>query len=157
MKRTRVVHVTDESTMIALAKRKNGQTLRALAQELGEPRFSIAMLSNVLCHRPGKVSLATENDLRQRLGLHPIGAVVINRCPSCGGAHVLADCHGAPVAAVVGLAPGETIKRPGKSRTRRTYYRPCLALDPAERIPQLRALLAEAEREEQRWNADVMA
>ena len=114
MKRARIVHLMDESTTSALAKRKNGQTLRALARELGEPQFSIAMLSNVLCHRPGKVSLATENDLRQRLGLHPIGAVVISRCPSCGGAHVLADCHGAPVAAVVGLAPGRRSSGPAR-------------------------------------------
>jgi transcriptional regulator with XRE-family HTH domain len=34
---------------------------------------------------------------------------------------------------------------PAKRRTRRQYFRPCLALDLAERIPQLRALLAEAE------------
>jgi hypothetical protein len=58
---------------------------------------------------------------------------------------VLADCHGAPIAAIVALGPGETVKHATQPRARRHYLRPCLSLDPAERAGQLRALLAAAE------------
>ena len=64
-------------------------------------------------------------------------------CPTCGGAHVLADCHGAEIVAIVALTPGETVHRPGKPRTRRRYLRPCLSRDPAERLEQLGRLWRE--------------
>jgi hypothetical protein len=57
----------------------------------------------------------------------------------------IADCHGAEVAAVVTLAPGETVKRPGKpSAPRPACFRPRLALDLATRITQLETLLQAA-------------
>ena len=120
-----------------------GQTWRKIAETTGVSQGLIHHIAH------GKFEHASWDTIRS-LSLHlsqidpgPLNFVLA--CPSCGGAHTVADCHGAPVAAVVGLAPGETIKRPGKARARRTYFRPCLALDLTERIPQLRALLAEAE------------
>ena len=55
----------------------------------------------------------------------PIEYVSTPACPIHGVPHI-ADCHGAEVAAVVTLAPGETVKRPGKTRTRKHYHRPCM-------------------------------
>lgn len=55
-----------------------------------------------------------------------VETVRVPACPSCGGAHVLADCHGTPVAAVVALAPGESVRRPGKARKHKRYHRPCM-------------------------------
>ena len=122
---------------------REGQTWRKIAK----PAEVSPGLVHHIAH--GRFEHASWETVR-KLSLHLVGTdpgplTFALSCPSCGGAHVLADCHGAPVAAVVGLAPGETIKRPGKARARRTYFRPCLALDLTERIPQLRALLAEAE------------
>ena len=143
---SRAVHYTDESTVSALANRKNGQTLRVLARELGHPYFSIATLSDVLRRRPGAVSLHTENDLRLRLELPAIGLTLTPVCPVHGEPHV-ADCHGAPVAAVITLAPGERVQRPGKPDPRPPCYRPRLAIDLVTRIAQLEALLQAARHE----------
>lgn len=120
MRRARLIHVTDESTASALAKRKTGKTLRVLACDLGEPRFSIATLSAVLRNKPGTLTMTSEDDLRQRLGLPAISPHIMPACPSCGGAHVLADCHGAPVAEIVALAPDERIVKRRPPRPRRT-------------------------------------
>ena len=108
MKRTRQPHRTDASTVSALSERKSGKTLRALANELGEPYFSIATLSDVLRGRPGALTEASENDLRQRLGLPIVPTVRVPVCPLHGVPHV-ADCHGAEVAAVVTLAPRQRV------------------------------------------------
>jgi hypothetical protein len=103
-----------------------GKTLRVLACDLGEPIFSIATLSAVLRGKPGTLTMTSEDDLRQRLGLPAISPHITPACPTCGGAHVLADCHGAEIVAVVALAPGETVHRPGKARARKRYHRPCM-------------------------------
>jgi hypothetical protein len=58
------------------------------------------------------VSWETVRLVRRRIGLSDPGELrQVPVCPSCGDAHVLPDCHGAPVAAVVALAPGERIAR----------------------------------------------
>jgi hypothetical protein len=48
----------------------------------------------------------------------PQAKVEVAPCPSCGLAHVAPDCHGAPVASVVILAPGETVRPFSASRPR---------------------------------------
>jgi len=85
-----------------------------LARELGHPHFSIATLSDVIRRKPGALTMSSEDDLRKRLGLPTLSPHIVPACPSCGGAHVAADCHGQPVAAVVTLSPTErvTCKRP---------------------------------------------
>jgi hypothetical protein len=81
------------------------------------------------------VSLSKENEVRYRLGLPAIypPLVPVPPCPDCGSVHH-ARCNGHEGAVVV-LAPGETVRRPGQSKPRRRYYRPCLpvALTPAQR------------------------
>lgn len=111
VRRTRVVHVTDETTASALAKRKGEQTFRVLARELGEPRFSIATLSDVIRRKPGALTMSSEDELRKRLGLPTLSPHIVPACPSCGGAHTVADCHGQPVVAVVTLGHHERVTR----------------------------------------------
>jgi len=82
-----------------------------LARELGELRFSIATLSDVIRRKPGALTMTSEDDLRQRLGLPTLSPHIVSACPSCGGAHTVADCHGQPVAAVVTLGPTEYVTR----------------------------------------------
>ena len=56
------------------------------------------------------MTLVSENDLRQRLGLAPLPEpYMIAPCPTCGGVHIAGDCGGRPVIAVVTLAPGEVV------------------------------------------------
>ena len=134
----------DTSTYRTLYLRKNG-SLAALAESLQE---SPGVLSDILNQRHDHVSLTAENRVRGKLGLRLLPHLVaIMSCPSCGGAHVLADCHGAPVAEVVALAPGESVRKPGKARARRRYLRPCLPVDPVARVARLRWLLGVAEAE----------
>ena len=107
--RTRESHTLHESTVNALRGRKNGLTLRTLAVSLSYPESYAATLSDVLRAKPGTLTLAAENDLRQRLGLPAIGLREVPACPSCGQVHVAGDCHGRPVAAVVVLSMGERV------------------------------------------------
>jgi hypothetical protein len=68
----------------------------------------------------------------------PAARVVIDACPSCGGAHVAADCHGQPVAAVVTLAPGQFVaaqRKPAQVRTLSDYPVAVLAWKIAHREP----------------------
>jgi hypothetical protein len=112
--RTRQVHLADDSTVFALRQRKNGCTLRQLAAALDYPANMAATLSDVLRRKPGALTQMGEDDLRRRLGLPIETPYSLSPCPSCGGGHGLRripDCHGAPVAAVVALAPGERIAR----------------------------------------------
>jgi hypothetical protein len=56
------------------------------------------------------LTLASENDLRKHLGLSPLPEpFMLTPCPSCHGIHIAGDCHNAPIAAVVILAPGERV------------------------------------------------
>ena len=81
-----------------------------LAGELGLTEHAIGALSDVLRRRPGALTLTRENDLRQRLGLAPLPEpFMLAPCPSCHGIHIAGDCHNAPIAAVVILAPGERV------------------------------------------------
>lgn len=112
---TRVVHLTDESTLNALAMRRKGKTLRQLATDLGLAESAIATLSAVLHDRPSALSSASENDLRRRLGLPVIETRPVEVCPTClvdgrREVHAAGDCHGVPVAQVVCLAPGASVK-----------------------------------------------
>lgn len=111
MGRTRVIHITDESTASALAKRKGDQTFRVLARELGEPRFSIATLSDIIRRKPGALTMTSEDDLRRLLGLPTLSPHIVPACPSCGGAHTVADCRGLPITAIVALGPTEYVTR----------------------------------------------
>jgi hypothetical protein len=136
---TRVVHVTDESTVFALAERKFGKTLRALAAELDLPPKSIATLSDVLRFRPSALTESSENDLRLRLGLPTIISVRVRVCPTCGGDHGLKqipDCADERV----------TLRNVPRS-SGQIDIRPRLPIDPALRIAKLSALLRQAEAE----------
>lgn len=152
--RTRTVHHLDSSTINALIeRRKEGHTLRELATELGLPESAIATLSDVLRNKPGALTPAGENDLRRRLHLPPLPEPrLFKLCPTCGGDHdmtAIPDCHGKPVAAIVCLAPNETVTivKTTPRRKRSPCFRPYLSLDPGKRITQLRKLLADAERQ----------
>ena len=147
--RARPIHLLDVSTSSALSERKSGITFRALADALGDPKFSIGTLSDVIRGRPGAMTQESENDLRRRLGLPVASTKTVEVCPSClahGKIEVHGeglDCRGAPVVAVVTLAPGESVRRhrhaPGKARP--PCYRPRLALDKPTRRVQLLKLL----------------
>lgn len=81
-------------------------------------------------YRPSKAMLnaiiETDLPMARRVWIDP--------CPDCGSVHH-ARCNGNGGTAIV-LAPGETVRRPGQPRQRRTYWRPCL---PATLTPQQRA------------------
>ena len=115
-----------KSTLDREAVRAN----RIATERLKHPESYAATLSDVLRAKPGTLTLAAENDLRQRLGLPAIGVLT---CPSCGQVHVAGDCHGRPVAAVVVLSRGERV----------TQCRPTRAPDRIADYPvaQLRAAL----------------
>jgi hypothetical protein len=105
-------------------------------------------LSRIMRNEP--VSLKAENKVRIALGMLP-RTYEIEACPSCGTDHNLAhipDCHGSPVAAVVTLAPDEEvrkIKAPTRKQKRKAYLRPCLSLEPRERLQQLWDLVEQTE------------
>ncbi len=69
--------------------------------------------------------------MRHRLGLAPILPPLyqLPPCPDCGNPPHTGRCNGKQVAAVVTLSPGETIKRNGKPRNRKAYWRPCLPVE----------------------------
>ena len=144
--RTRKQHIAHVSTQKAVSDAKSG-SWAATAQALGfVPQFGVT-LSEVARGVPSAVTPVGENLIRYKLRLPPLDTIVrVPACPSCGGAHVLADCHGAEVT-VVGLAPGESVRKPGKPRTRPRYIRPCLPVEPAARVERLRWLLGVAEAE----------
>lgn len=119
--RTRVAF---DSTIVALQQARSSVTgdlsLEALRQKLGL-QVSKATLNRVL-NRQG-VSLVVENAIRQALDLSPC-TVEVAPCPSCGAVHAAGDCHGRPVAAVVCLAPGATIRKPAPPPARWRDYPP---------------------------------
>jgi len=80
-----------QDTIEALRERRNGQSLRQLAAELG---IAPGVLSDALNERHEHVSLRAENRLRVALGLPPVGTYTAPFCPSCGGKHYLDDCRG---------------------------------------------------------------
>lgn len=141
--RTRQRHIIHASTALAVSAAKSGSWANT-ALSLGFAAHEGAMLCDVARGKPSAVTPEGENIIRARLGLPVIPLVRVPACPTCGGAHVAADCHGAEVAAVVTLAPGETVRRRGKPDPRPPCYRPRLSRDPVERVGQLEALLAEA-------------
>ena len=61
-----------DTTLKALTARHSG-SLRGLAVSLGFPPSFATTLSNALNQRPGKVSRATENRIREAMGLEPVG------------------------------------------------------------------------------------
>jgi hypothetical protein len=86
--------------------------------------------------------------MRQALGLEPLPVVQeVEVCPIHGVVHDAGPCAtNGPVAAVVVLAPGETVRRPGQSRQRRNYWRPCLPVSLThEQRAQVVALAASLE------------
>lgn len=115
--RTRKQHIACITTSKAVSSAKSG-SWAATAEALGfEPQMG-ATLSGVAAGKPSAVTPEGENLIRAALGLPPRDMVRVPACPSCGGAHVLADCHGAPIAAVVALAPGESVRKPSQPRKR---------------------------------------
>jgi hypothetical protein len=72
--------------------------------------------------------------------------VEVPSCPDCGSVHH-ARCNG-HAGAVVVLAAGETVRKPGQSRQRPHYYRPCLPVDLGEQVKlhgiNVEALLTQA-------------
>jgi hypothetical protein len=73
-------------------------------------------------------------------------------CPTCHVVHGDGlDCHGAPIAAIVVLAPGEQVTRipkPGRERKpRHPGMHEYFSADPLERTRKLRRLLYEAQLE----------
>jgi hypothetical protein len=122
-----------------------GQTWRKIAKTAG---VSSGMVHHI-AH--GRFEHASWDTIR-RLSLHLIqrdpGALeFVLACPTCGGAHVLADCHGTEIVAVVALAPGEQVVSLGKPDPRPPCIRPRLSPDPAVRLGQLARLTAQAQAE----------
>jgi len=81
-------------TVAALRERRDGHSLRALAEALGLPRSFAPTLSHVLNERHDQISRERENVIRAALGLPPIGTAEVAFCPSCGKIHVVEDCKG---------------------------------------------------------------
>jgi hypothetical protein len=97
---------------------------RKLGRQYGVPHH---VLYAIKCGNWSHVSWDTVRLVRQRLGMDDPGPLhSMLACPTCGSVHVAGDCHGQPVAAVVILAPGETVRTPGKPRKRKHYHRPCM-------------------------------
>lgn len=86
------------------------------------------VLWNIAERKWSHVSWETVRLVRSRLNLPDPGPLTQTlACPTCGAVHTAGDCHGAPVAAVVILQPGETVRRAKRpARTRRRYHRPCM-------------------------------
>lgn len=102
------------TTAKALNERYQG-SLRDLAIELGLPPNTNATLSRILRGTPG-VSLATENDLRDRLGLEPITRSACYRpyLPAAAGVLIRMEASrrgitpGALITQALGINDGET-------------------------------------------------
>jgi hypothetical protein len=103
----------EQSTMQALERLAGAKSHRAKCVALGLPLSWRGTVGRILASQA--VSLDKENEVRQRLGLHPVmlPLVPVPPCPDCGGVHT-GRCNGHPVTAVVTLAPGQavTTKRP---------------------------------------------
>lgn len=115
--------------------------IAALGAKPAKPAWLKLAIRDALHDKP----MSTERERRMCVALGidaPPNEYAVPECPGCGGApHVANDgCNGHPVAAVVVLAPGETVRRPGQSRQRRRYWRPCLSADLA---PQQREQVLE--------------
>lgn len=103
----------EQSTVQALGRLMEAKSHRAKCIALGLPLSWRGTVGRILASQA--VSLDKENEVRQRLGLHPVTPplVGIPPCPDCGSVHHT-RCNGHEAAAVVVLAPGQavTTKRP---------------------------------------------
>jgi hypothetical protein len=103
--------------------RLSWRTLRtwdAVAQHYGISKAAAHRLANDTSYRPSQATI--DKVLAAPTPKPP--AIPVPACPDCGSVHH-ARCNGNGGHAVV-LAPGETVRRPGQSRQRRNYWRPCL-------------------------------
>jgi len=127
--RMRRKHELSASTVDALTERRNGHTLRALASSLDYAENYAPTLGGILRGTPGVITMQGENILRARLGLAPISTLEVPPCPDCGNVHT-GRCHNRPVAAVVCLAPDETVRPVAKPRSpRKPAHRPYITDD----------------------------
>ena len=117
--RTRKQHIAHVTTQDAVSKAKSG-SWAATAVRLGFDAKMGTTLSDVARGKPSAVSPEGENLIRAALGLQVLSLLSIAACPTCGGAHVLADCHGRAVTAVVALGPSERVAAQRKPPTPRT-------------------------------------
>jgi hypothetical protein len=135
--RTRKCHLADDSTAAAVSAAKSGSwTMTAV--RLGFDAKMGPTLSDVARGKPSAVTQEGEDMIRAALGLPVVSTVRVAACPTCGNAHVAADCHGAPVAAVVTLAPGQRVaaqRQPPQVRTLSDYPVAVLARLIAQREP----------------------
>lgn len=103
----------EQSTMQALERLAGAKSHRAKCVALGLPLSWRGTVGRILAGRA--VSLDKENEVRQRLGLHPVTPPLVGvpPCPDCGSVHHT-RCNGHEAAVVVVLAPGQavTTKRP---------------------------------------------
>ena len=124
------MRVCDVSTILLI----EAYGLKRIKHPPLEP-WVVAAAWDALHGRP--MSRKREERLRLALGIEPLPVVVeVSACPDCGSVHH-ARCHGNGGEAVV-LAPGETVRRPGQSRQRTRYWRPCL---PVTLTPQQREMV----------------
>lgn len=112
----------------------------AVAAHYGISKAAAHRLANDLSYRP---SQAVVDRIRETPMPTP-PMIPVPPCPDCGSVHH-ARCNGNGGVAVV-LAPGETVRRAGRPRRRRAYWRPCLpATLTVEQREQVLAFAAEVE------------
>lgn len=102
-------------TQKAIWQRKNGCSWRELARTIDVPHGVLHALGN---GKWGHVSWDTVRIVRRHMGLCDPGPIVETfACPDCeSDTPHTGRCHGAPVAAVVCLAPDETVRPVAKRR-----------------------------------------
>lgn len=87
------------------------RTWRKTAKGIGySPNFA-TVLCQIADGKPGAISAEREDDLRIKIGFLPIYGIRVAPCPTCGDAHVVADCHGKPGTPVIQSAPLHPVRQ----------------------------------------------
>jgi hypothetical protein len=109
------------------ASKSKGGGWRAVGEKIGKSGAYARQIVNGQRAVTEEIAVAwmLSNGWHQRL-------IPVPPCPDCGSVHH-ARCNGNGGTVVV-LAPGETVRRPGQSRKRTRYYRPCLPVELGEQI-----------------------
>lgn len=130
--------IPEQSTIEALQRLSWAKTHRAKCAALALPEAWRGTIGRILSGQA--VGLDKENEVRIRLELpQRVPAMIeVPPCEDCGDVHT-GRCNGKPVAAVVMLAPGETVRiTNGTRRQRKAYYRPCLSPEVGEVVKEHR-------------------
>jgi hypothetical protein len=93
------------------------------------PAWAVAAFWDAMHERP--MSRKREDRMRQALGMEALPVIEeVPVCPIHGVVHDAGPCaEDKPIAAVVALAPGETVRRPAKAKRRPPVRRPWMGAE----------------------------